>query len=299
MKSNVAIIKQLKLLKMANLIPIEEMGDYPPDKNVVLATGAQGEEFAVLMRVANKTHKHIALTKNDTIILSSSIIPGNEMSIQKLKDNLYRTEAKIITYLSDKVHSGGHGYRGELEWIHKQVPYKFFMPVHGHHYMLRIHAELSRDLGTPEENIIVPDNGSIVEIQDGGKKLVVLKEKAPSDSSMVDGFTISGTQEVVIRDRKQLAGDGMFVIVVSVDPRTGKIRKSPDIISRGFVYLKGEQKLLNDTRILIKKKVEQSAKNMRPINFDYLKNEITDDVRKYLFKKTAKSPMVIPVVIGV
>src|SRR6185436_7858344 len=153
---------------------------YPPNKLLFIATGAQGEEFAALMRMANKTHKQIKLNKTDTIILSSSVIPGNEKAITKLKDNLYRHDARIITYLDSDVHASGHGKRGELEWIHKQIPYKFFMPVHGHHYMLKMHAELAHTLGTPVENIIVPDNGSVVEISDQGTKIQVLKEKAPS-----------------------------------------------------------------------------------------------------------------------
>src|SRR3989344_6035707 len=146
MKTNIEIIKQLELLRSKNLIPLEDLSNYPPDKIVMIVTGAQGEEFAALMRIANKSHKQVALTKSDTVLLSSSIIPGNEYAITKLKDNLYRQEAKIITYLESDIHSGGHGYRGELEWIHKQINYRFFMPVHGHHYMLRMHAEMARSL---------------------------------------------------------------------------------------------------------------------------------------------------------
>ena len=203
---------------------------------MVLSTGAQGEEFAALMRISNNTHKYIKLNKSDTVILSSSIIPGNERAVVALKDNLYRHDSKIITYLDSDVHAGGHGKRGELEWIHRQIPYNFFMPMHGNHYMLKINGELSASIGTPRENIIVPDNGSIVEIIDSGTKIKVLKEKAPSGIVMVDGFSIGDVQEVVIRDRQMLAQDGMFVIIASIDTATGKLRKSPDIISRGFVY---------------------------------------------------------------
>lgn len=299
MKSNLEIVKQLDLVDLSNMIPIEEMVDYPPSKIVVLATGAQGEEYAVFDRIANKTHKYITLSPSDTILFSSSVIPGNEMAIQKLKDNLYRQDGKIITYLDTSVHASGHGNRGELSWIHHQMDYRFFIPLHGHHYMLKIHKEVAIERGTPAENVIVPDNGSIIEIYDNGEKIRVLDQKAPSNLIMVDGFSVGGTQEVVLRDRQTLAEDGIFVIVVSVNPKTGKLRKSPDIISRGFVYLKEQQELISATRSLVARSVERTSHGMNPINFDMVKNNATDEVRKFLFQRTGKSPIVIPVIIGI
>lgn len=299
MKTNLEIVKQLKLLKQDNIIPIEEMEDYPPHKIVVLATGAQGEEYSVFDRIANKTHKYITLNVSDTVLFSSSVIPGNESAITKLKDNLYRQEARIVTYVDSPVHASGHGSRGELEWIHQQIDYKYFMPVHGHHFMLRIHAEVAQGLGTKKENIIIPDDGSIVEFSDKGEKVVIRKEEAPAGSVMVDGFSIGGQQEVVLRDRQTLAEDGIFVIVMSLNPRSGKLRKSPDIISRGFVYLKEQQDLISGARSLVGKTVETTAKGMHPINFDIVKNAVTNDVRRFLFQKTGKSPIVIPVIIGI
>ncbi len=299
MKTNLEIVKQLKLLKQDNIVPIEEMEDYPPHKIVVLATGAQGEEYSVFDRIANKNHKYITLNASDTVLFSSSVIPGNESAIVKLKDNLYRQEAKIITYVDSPVHASGHGSRGELEWIHQQIKYRYFMPVHGYHYMLRIHGEVAQGLGVKKENIIIADNGSIIEFSENGKKCAVRKEKAPAGSVMVDGFSIGGQQEVVLRDRQTLSEDGIFVIVMSLNPRTGKLRKSPDIISRGFVYLKEQQDLITGARSLVGKTVEKTAHGMHPINFDLVKNAVTDDVRRFLFQKTGKSPIVIPVVIGI
>ncbi|MDP2651449.1 MAG: ribonuclease J, partial [bacterium] len=141
MKTNVDIIKHLDLVNIDHIIPIEDMEKYPPHKIMMIATGAQGEEFAALMRMSNKTHKYIKLGPTDTIILSSSIIPGNDRAVEKLKDNLFRHDSRIITYLDSDVHTSGHGKRGELEWVHKQIPYKFFMPVHGSHFRLKMHAE--------------------------------------------------------------------------------------------------------------------------------------------------------------
>ncbi|MEK7578990.1 MAG: ribonuclease J [Patescibacteria group bacterium] len=299
MKSNLEIVKQLGLVPVDNLIPIEEMTEHPPQKIVILTTGAQGEEFAGFDRISSKSHKYITLSPSDTILFSSSVIPGNEMAVQKLKDNLYRQDAKIVTYLDTTVHASGHGNRDELGWIHQQIKYRFFVPLHGHHYMLKIHSELAQSLGTPKDNIVVPDNGSIIEIYDNGTKIRVRKDKAPSDDIMVDGFSVGGQQEVVLRDRQTLSADGICVIVISVNPKTGKLRKSPDIISRGFVYLKEQQELINATRALVGKVVESTAHGMHPINFDIVKNTVTDDVRRFLFQKTGKSPIVIPVVIGV
>jgi ribonuclease J len=303
MKNNIEIARNLGMIKVKKetMIATEEMESYPPDRIVALVTGAQGDEFAALMRMSNKTHKTFKINNRDTILLSSSIIPGNERAVAKLKDNLARQGAKIIHYRSSDVyiHSTGHGNRGELEWLHRHIKPKFFMPMHGNHYMLRVHEELAKNLGTDPSHIIVPDNGSVLEIQEKGEKFVRLKEKAPSGMVMVDGFSVGDIQEVVIRDRQQLAQDGMFVIIASINSATGKLKKSPDIISRGFVYLRESQELLHQTRIIIKKTIEDTTKGMNPINFDYVKNVVTDNVARFLFQKTAKRPIVIPVLLGI
>ncbi len=303
MKQNIEIVRSLDRLKVNKntIVTVEEMDNLPPDRVIILATGAQGDEFAALMRMSNKSHKYIKISNRDTILLSSSIIPGNERAVQKLKDNLARQGAKIIHYRTSDVyiHSTGHGNKGELEWLHKKIKPKFFMPIHGNHYMLRVHEELARSLGMPAENIIVPDNGMIVEIQEKGEKIKALKDTAPSSPVMVDGFAIADVQEVVMRDRKMLSDDGMFVIVAMINLKTGKLRKSPDLISRGFVYLRESQELLQHTRLIIKKTIEDTTKGMNPINFDFVKSNVTDAVAKFLFQKTAKRPIVIPVVLGV
>jgi len=302
MKTNIEICKQLGLLKPKKdtLIPVEDIEKYPPERIVVLATGAQGDEFAAMMRMSNKTHKYIKINKRDTILLSSSIVPGNERSVQKLKDNLSRQGAHIIHYKIADVHSSGHANRDETAWIHKKIHPKFFMPVHGYHYMLRVHGDIAREANKlPEENVIIPDNGSVIEIQDGGTKIVKLKEKAPSGIVMVDGFSIGDIQEVVIRDRQMLAQDGIFIVFAIINGATGKLKKSPDIISRGFVYLRESQELLHGARIVIKNSIEDSTKGQNPINIDYVKENLTETVGKYLFQKTAKHPIVIPVILSI
>lgn len=303
LKTNMEVCEQAGLFKpkKGTLIPVEDADNYPPNKVIVLMTGAQGEEFASLNRAANKTHKKFTLRKGDTIILSASIVPGNEMAVQALKDNLTRHGVRIISYRTSEetVHATGHGNQEDVKWLHRKTHPKFFIPIHGHHSMLVRHKELAMEIGMSEENIIVPDNGSIIEIIENGTKMVLRKEKAPSAPMMVDGFSIGDEQEVVIRDRQMLAQDGMFVIIATVDTVNGKLRKSPDIISRGFIYLKENQDLLHQTRLIIKKSIEDGTRGMHPVNFDSIKTSLGDNVSKFLFQKTAKRPLVIPVILSV
>lgn len=299
-RNNLEIAQKTGLLtvKKDTIIPAQDIQDYPADKIVILSTGAQGEEFAALMRIATKQHKHITLTPRDTVVLSSSVIPGNEISVQKLKDNLYRNGATIIHYRSSDVHSTGHGNSGELVWINQMVNAKYFMPGYGYYSMTWNHAKAVEQAGRPRESIIMGDNGMVIDIVDGDK-LHIHKEKVPSSPLVVDGFAIGDMQEVVLRDRQMLAKDGMFVIIATIHLKTGKLRKSPDIISRGFIYLRESQDLLNQARLLIKKTVEDSARGMNPVDLDYVKNNLSDVVSGFLFSRTNKAPMVIPVLIGV
>ncbi|MEN9852379.1 MAG: ribonuclease j1, ribonuclease [Candidatus Parcubacteria bacterium] len=299
LKTNVEIVKQLRMLepKPGTIITVEEMGNYPPDRIIILSTGAQANDYSALVRMSTNTHKYIKLNPTDTILFSASVIPGNERSIQKLKDNISRQGARIITYQTSDVHSSGHANREETAWIHRKVNAKFFVPVHGYHYMLRVHTEIAQSLGMPKENTIIPDNGAIIEIQEGGTKIVRLKENAPGAPIMVDGNSVGDIQEVVIRDRKLLAEDGMFVVIAVLDSKTGKLRKSPDLISRGFVYLKESQELLRQARILIKKTIEDSTVGMNPVDTEEAKGNVTEVLTKFLLQKTQKSPVIIPVIL--
>jgi len=299
-KTNVEIAQKTGLLKVnkETIITSAEIGDYPPDKVVIISTGAQGEEFAALMRIATKQHKTVTLTPRDTVVLSSSVIPGNEISVQRLKDHLYRNGVTLIHYKSSDVHSTGHGNTGELIWMNKQVNAKYFMPAYGYYSMTYSHAKAVEQAGRPRESIVVADNGTVIDIGPD-EQLNVHKQKVPSSPLVVDGFTIGDFQEVVMRDRLMLAKDGMFVIIATVNLKTGKLRKSPDIISRGFVYLRENQDMLNQARLLIKKTVEDSTQGMNPVDLDEVKNALSDTMAGYLFTRTNKAPMVIPVLIGV
>lgn len=295
---DIAINAKLMTVKPDTFIQAADINEYPADKVVILSTGAQGEEFAALMRMATDKHKFITLTERDTIVLSSSVIPGNEIAVQKLKDNIYRKNVRVINYQGSHVHSSGHGNAGELVWVHQTVKPKFLVPVHGHHYHLKNHMWAAVENGFPKENVAVPDNGTIIDIKNG-EEMTVQPMKAPNELLVVDGFTVGAKQDVVLRDRETLAKDGMFVIIATVNSKTGKLRKSPDIISRGFVYLRENQQLLSEARVLIKRTVEKQTERMNPIDLEVVKDEVTNVLTQFLLQKSQKNPMVIPVLIGV
>ena len=195
------------------------------------------------------------------------------------------------------IHATGHANRGEIEWLHRKLQPKFFMPLHGHHYHLKLHAELAYQLGMPRENVIVPDDCNILEIQDEGTKFVKLPTKAPDNVVMVDGFTVGDIQDVVLRDRQILAEDGIFVVVAMMNPMNGRLIKSPDIISRGSVYLRESQELLREIRTLVRNTIERAAHTMRPPNIDYIKDVTSETLGKFIFQETAKRPIIIPVIL--
>lgn len=297
MKANLEIAKKLGFFtpKKDTIISIKEIHNYPDNKIMVMCTGAQGEEYAALMRIASNKHSHVILHEGDTVVLSSSIIPGNERNIQNLKDNLSRQGAKIIHYEVADIHASGHAYSEELKLIIKMLHPKFFIPVHGYYFMLKTNADLAELVGIPKKNIMVPKrNGVIMEIEKD--KIQLSKETAPSSYVLVDGLGVGDVKDVVLRDRQMLAQDGIFVIIAAIDSQAGKVKGSPDIISRGFVYLKESQDLLKSSRYIVRKIVEEAA-NMHPVNITYLKDQIRERVGKFLFQKTKRRPMVLPVII--
>lgn len=300
LKANLEIAKELGFFKPKKevIIPVERVNDYPPSKIMILGTGSQGEENATLMRMASRRHKYIKIQRDDTVILSSSVIIGNERSVQSLKDNLSRQGAKIIHYGVAGVHASGHGCQEDLKLMIKMIKPKYFMPVHGYYFMLKTNADLAESIGIDKKNIVIPvNNGAIIEVSE--EKLSLLKESVQASYVMVDGLGVGDVKEVVLRDRQMLSQDGIFVMITVIDSQTGKVKNSPDIISRGFIYLKESQELLKQTRFLIRKVVEEITGKMHPINVDYVKEILRERVGKFLFQKTHRRPMVLPVIIEV
>lgn len=299
LKANVAIAHELGYLKIkkGTLIDIKDINSYPDSKVLIMATGAQGEEKAVLMRIAQREHKYIELKAGDVVIFSSSVIPGSEAAVQALKDVIYRQGARVYHYQMMDVHAGGHAQAEDLKLLYNLTRPKFFVPISGNFFMLRINADLAESVGIPKENIIIPFNGEIIE---AGKDFIrKSKEKVPANYIMVDGLGVGDVKEVVLRDRQVLAEDGIFVIIAVVDSATGKVRGSPDIISRGFVYLRESKELLYETRKLIRKIIEDSTTQMHPLNWAWVKDNLRERVGKFLFTKTERRPMVLPVIIEV
>ncbi len=299
MKTNVEISKKLGYIKARKgvIISGKEILNYPDKNQVIICTGAQGEAEAVLMRIANREHPYLRIKKGDTVIFSSSVIPGNERTVQIMKDEILRQGAKIFHYKMMDIHAGGHAQREELKEMIKIMKPKFFLPIHGQYSMLVSHAELAKEMGLSEKNILVAENGQIINLN--SKKIFIEKEKVPSNYIMVDGLGIGDVGEVVLRDRQMLAKDGMFVIVAVVDRTTGRVRGSPDIISRGFVYLRESKELLRETRKRVIGIVNLAAGSGRAVNWVFVKDEIKNKIGQFLFSKTQRRPMILPVVIEV
>jgi len=300
MRMNVEIARGLGYLKAkkGTLIKIKDVNDYPSHKIVVLGTGAQGEGNAVLMRIANKEHKFVNIEENDSVIFSSSVVPGNERAVQDLKDNLSRQGAKIYHYQMMDIHASGHGQKEDLKMMINLIRPKFFIPIHGNHYMLKAHKDIAEEMGIKEENIIVANNGDVIKVTP--KRIWVSEEeKVPANYVMVDGLGVGDVGEVVLRDRQMIAKDGIFVVIAVIESKTGKVRGKPDIISRGFVYLRESKQLLEEVREKVREIVCECVSPEHTTNWTYLKNNIRDKIGQFLFIKTQRRPMVIPVVIEI
>ncbi len=299
MKSNVEITKQLGYIKAkkGTLVTSKEILGYPDSKMTIMCTGAQGEERAVLMRIVNGEHPHFKIQKGDTVIFSSSVIPGNERTVQFVKDQLYRQGANVFHYKMMDIHASGHANQDELKQIIELVKPKFFIPIHGQISMLVNHAKIAEAAGIPEKNIVVAENGNVVDLTK--TQITKLKEQVPANYIMVDGLGVGDIGEVVLRDRQNLARDGMFVVIAAVDRQTGRVRGSPDIISRGFIYLKESHDLLHEVRRRVIDIVNKSSGSGGAVNWVYVRDNVRNKISDFLFVKTERRPMVLPVIIEV
>lgn len=302
MNNNVEIAYQVGYLKFNPKILAndQDIRRLPDNRILVLGTGAQGESNAFLMRVVNGEHRTIRLKKGDTVIFSSSVIPGNERTIQSLKDMVVRGGARVIHYEMMDVHAGGHGKQEDLKLMMRLIKPEYFMPIEGNHYMLQVHADLAEQVNIKKENIFVADNGQVVEFYKRGKEIVgeLTDFKVPTEYIMVDGLGVGDVSNIVLRDRRVMANDGMIVVIATIDSKTGEPIGNPDIISRGFVYMKENRELIESTRMKVKK-IVKSHDPRTPADVDHLKNKIRNDIGQFLFSKTKRRPMVLPVIIKV
>jgi ribonuclease J len=297
MKTNIEICQQLKYLKTkkGTIIKSKNIYDYPDDKITVLCTGAQGEDRAALMRIANKEHRNIQFKKGDSVIFSSSVIPGNERAVQELKDDILRQGTKVYHYKMMDIHAGGHAQKEDLKEMIDIMRPKFIMPIHGQYSMFAALRNIAVEMGVPEKNIMLAENGNVVHLS--SDQIRKDEKMVPFNYVMVDGLGIGDVGEVVLRDRKVLAEDGMFVIIAVVDKNQGKVKGSPDIISRGFIYLRESKDLLYQTRKKVIQIINSSADNGKTAN--WVKDEIRNKIGSFLYTKTERKPMILPVIIEV
>jgi ribonuclease J len=297
MVQNIEIALSLGYLKVApkTIIKTEQSKKVPDNQIIILTTGSQGEEAAALARIARGDHKTIKIKKGDTAVVSSTPIPGNERSVQSVLSNLTREGAKVLYYQNLDIHISGHAKQEELKLMLALVKPKYFIPIHGEHFMLVAHGELAQQMGVPEKNIFIMDNGHAVEIN-SAQEARLAEAKVPGGYLFIDGLGVGDVGEVVIRDRQLMAKDGMFVIIMTVDKRTSKLINQPDIISRGFIYMKGSEDLIREVKHEVRKLFEGKKAEA---NGAFIRQLVRDEIGEYLYQKTERRPMVLPVIIEV
>jgi len=303
LRSNVEVARALRYINSPKGIFIKPEDSFrlPPNKVTIICTGSQAEEGSALMKIATGEHKYFKIIPGDSVVFSSSIIPGNERVIQSLKDDLQKQGANLYHYQMMDIHASGHAFADEIKLFINLIRPEYLIPVHGHYFMLKAVEEIGLNLGMSKDRILLASNGSVVKVTP--EKVFVSKEKVLNNIVYVDGLGIGDIQEVVLRDRQSLARDGIFVVIVTVDSITGEVKTSPDIISRGFVYLRESKDLLKDTRNLIKKIVSKNIKFLGDesplIQEEQIKYALKEEIAEFLFKKTQRRPVVIPVLIKI
>ncbi len=299
MKTNVEVAKQLGYFNINSdlIIPVNDIDKYPDNKILILCTGSQGEHNAVFNRIVTDNHRFIKLQKRDTVVFSSSVIPGNERTIQRLKDNMYRKCDNVIHSDIMNTHIGGHATLEDMHTVMEQVKPQYFIPVYANYYMLKEAGKQVVKKGFPEDKVIILDNGSVVEFTKKGSK--VRKEKADTSYVFIDGLGVGDIGHVVLRDRQMLSQDGMYVITVLIDSKTKEVVGNMQITSRGFIFVKDNFDLINETKRKVQKIIRDTTSKDTKMDWRVIENDIRDRVGEYLFQKTQRRPMVLPVVIEV
>ena len=293
--SKIAI--QLGELKIpeGRLISPDDLDRYADNEIVVLTTGSQGEPMSGLTRMAFAEHKKLDVKATDTVILSATAIPGNEKSVSRVINQLVRTGANVIYDSIIEVHVSGHACQEELKLIHTLANPKFFVPVHGEYRHLHHHAKLARSLGMPEGNVRIADTGDIIEVS---ANRLNITGTVPSGEVLIDGLGIGDVGAVVLRDRKHLSQDGLVVVIVAVDGDSGMLVSGPDIISRGFVYMREADALMDGTRLSARTVLEKFGR-IDPSDWNRVKGDVREAVQRYIYEQIKRSPMILPVIVEV
>jgi ribonuclease J len=295
MVNNVQMAREMGYLRVPNgvLMTANEMTNHPTAKTIVICTGSQGEPTSALTRMANGTHQNITIHPDDTIVLSSNPIPGNEMLVYKNVDNLFRAGARVIYNRLDSVHVRGHAAREELKIIHRIVQPKHFIGIHGEYRHLVLHRQLAISLGTPEADALTLVDGDIMEIDEDGARIV---GKVPAEYVYVDGLGVGDVDHIVLRDRAHLASDGMVVVVVALDRQDGSLLRPVEVMSHGFVGPEEEPEISEGIRSLVTDMVGGEAQR---VDWAGIRETLKGEVATYIHQQTRRRPLVLPITVEV
>ena len=296
--TNIAI--ELGYLKVPKniLVPLDQLKNMPRSKIVIITTGNQGESMSALYRMAFSGHKQVEIGPEDRVIISASAVPGNERTVSNVIDELFHKGADVVYDRQADLHVSGHACQEELKMILALVKPQFFIPVHGEHRMLKKHAAIAMEMGIPQKNTIIPELGQVLELSKKSAKVV---GTVTAGKVFVDGTGVGDVGSVVLRDRKVLAEDGMVVVVMGLSSEDGGLISGPDIITRGFIYVKESEELMKDLRRIALEALEHSRndKSLRTKDWGAVRNAIKHDMSGFLYKKTRRSPMILPVIMEI
>ena len=293
----VNIAKELGYLKVPEgvLIDIDETHNYTPEKVVIITTGSQGEPMSALTRMAMNDHKKVDIMPGDTVIISATPIPGNEKLVSRTIDHLYKLGADVIYEKSNGVHVSGHASQEEIKMMHNLVRPRFFMPVHGEYRHLVKHANLAKSLGMPADHIVIGENGSVIELT---KSSITINGKVPAGKVLVDGLGVGDVGNIVLRDRRQLSQDGIMIVVVTVDKESCHVVSGPDIVSRGFVYVREAEDLMDEARDKVQAALDRCEEN-NVSEWSAIKSTVRDSLGRFLFERTRRRPMILPIIMEI
>jgi len=297
MQNMIEAARELGYIKEADavFIDIDNIKNYRDDQLVIITTGSQGEAMSALTRMANGEHKKVTITPNDMVIISATPIPGNEKLVSKVIDDLMKIGAEVIYSSLEDVHVSGHACQEEQKLILTLAKPKYFIPVHGEYRQLIAHAETAKKMGIEGKNIFLMNNGRILELNENEGKLTT---SVPNGKVLVDGLGVGDVGNIVLRDRQHLSQDGLIIIVVGMDSNTGEIVSGPDVVSRGFVYVRESENLMDDLKRVIRDEVRKLEQN-HVSDWSTIKSTLKDDLRDYIFEKTKRNPMILPIIMEV